>query len=184
METFDSLGTPESFAAPIGGFASQRLTAAGATSGAAAEKTVAFRIGPAATTPLTAPLEFYKNSGGIFKCIGDGGVTVDDSVFETLGVQYLKDTAGRRLMLLDEIGGHELKCAPFMDALLELLSGDIPCLGVFKMASSVKRMDSSLMELNARLREAIINSDGRILYYERGDEAVRAAVEDFVSKIF
>ncbi|MBQ6495805.1 MAG: hypothetical protein IJI74_01410 [Firmicutes bacterium] len=194
---------------PVGGFASQRLTlppelCSGETS-ADGPVLCGFRIGPAASTPLTAPLVIQPTDRslsdlarrGIFKLFGnlppgtlpfanlpERSVSVETDVFATLGVQYLKDTTGRKLMLLDEIGGHEMTCQPFMNALLELLAGDIPCLGVLKLPSSTRRMDASLVERNAQLRQAILNDfDGEILYYERGDESVRKQVEAFVGKV-
>lgn len=211
---------------PVGGFASQRLLAPSSSlasetcgfsgnkpggfapgSGFPSDGTCAFRIGPAASTPLTAPLtdipilsDFFAGSDlptrsretvaaqlaayGIFKFLRfwpDGRTFVDNTAFETLGVHYLKDTDGRKLMLLDEIGGHELTCRPFMDALLELLAGDIPCIGVIKAPASTRRMDASLLDLHSQLRTSILETyGGEILYYERGDESVQRKVEQFI----
>lgn len=174
----------------IGGFASQRLVSG--------DTTCAFRIGPAASTPLTAPVSDVFPSSvtldglsaeelvsqGVFKALcgpENGGTFVDDSVFDTLGASYLKDTEGRRLMLLDEIGGHELCCRDFMDALYDLLAGDIPCVGVIKHPDSLRRMDASLIDLYCDLRSRITSEfDGRILYYERGDENVRRLLDAFL----
>ena len=171
---------------PVGGFASQRLVLAGTT--------YAFRIGPAMETPLTASLSQFLSLEsiedsfrlhGVFKAFGiteDGKPYRDDSVFENLGVQYLQDTAGRKLMLLDEIGGQEMECEPFMNALYDLLAGDIPCIGVLKLQSNAGSSGSPLSERNEQLRNRIIYEfDGEILYYERGDESVRAIVESFIA---
>ena len=166
----------------IGGFASQRLTDPSGS-------TRAFRIAPA-DAPLTAPFSDYYPCAedapsvyGIFKTFyPDNKPVVDYSVFETHGIRYLRDTDGKRLMLLDEIGGHELTSAPFMDALYQLLAGDIPCIGVIKLPDSTKRMDAALLHENARLHERITSEfDGKILYYERGDESVRAIVDAFLA---
>ena len=175
----------------VGGFASQRLIVTDPGPVGPIEVTRAFRIGPAASTPLTSPMpEICSDSAlaanGIFKVFrsSNSKTSVDLSVFETLGVQYLRDTADCSLMLLDEIGGHELTCKPFMNALYELLSGDIPCIGVIKLTDSTKRMDPALFDLNSQLRHRILNEfDGKILYYERGDETVRKIINDYLEGI-
>lgn len=41
-------------------------------------------------------------------------------------------SADKKLILLDELGGIELDCQPFMEAVLNVLEGDIPVLGVLK----------------------------------------------------
>lgn len=66
--------------------------------------------------------------------------------FEDMGVQLLKQSindakAGRiKLVLLDEIGGHELGCDEFREILYQLLESDIPCIGVIKLNENAKRM--------------------------------------------
>ena len=57
---------------------------------------------------------------------------VDLRVFSGLGVQRLQ----KGPLLLDEIGGIELLCPAFLEALEEVLSGEAPVLGVVKLSES------------------------------------------------
>lgn len=57
---------------------------------------------------------------------------IDLRVFSGLGVQSLQ----KGPLLLDEIGGIELLCPEFLEALEDALSGDAPVLGVIKAPGS------------------------------------------------
>ena len=182
-----------------GGFTSQRLIdAAGSTRG--------FRLGPAASTPLTAPAEdYYRDPGspdafvpgaGIFKWFREGGsVLTDQSVFDTVGVSLLRSSLDHPLILLDEIGGSELLCEPFCEALDEVLSSGVPCLGVMKLADGARRLDAqytsgkgrTLFERNKEIRCRIEELGGRILYYERnssGGQNAESVLGDFIRSVF
>jgi len=56
----------------------------------------------------------------------------DPTVFETTGVELLNQCKGKRLVLLDEIGGLELLVPLFRDALFRQLQEEIPCVGIIK----------------------------------------------------
>lgn len=226
-----------------GGFTSQRLIdESGQTRG--------FRIGPAATTPLTAPLaamlprcdapEAHFNCDApvlpgdascvsspvlphaltapdgtvydnVFKYFADDGrVHKDQSVFDRAGVNLLTSSNGRSLILLDEIGGSELLCEPFCQALDEVLASGIPCLGVLKLAESARHMQraygfdpqnrpdapakntarASIVDRNLQLRQRILEEyGGQILYFDRSGpqteaEAVRETLARFVTELF
>lgn len=58
----------------------------------------------------------------------DGKPQLYTEVFETLGTQLLTG----RYLLMDEIGGIELLCPGFTDALETVLKSDIPIIGVMK----------------------------------------------------
>ena len=177
--------------AACGGFTSQRLIdAAGDTRG--------FRIGPAASTPLTAPNgSIYP---GVFKYFDPAGrVHTDQEVFDILGVQYLLPKRGCPLMLLDEIGGSELLRPLFRQALYNLLDSGIPCLGVLKLADSARHMQKrsyapdpesgkTIADYNEELRARIAEDpEGQVLYFERGtpsEAEVRERLQEFVRGIF
>lgn len=53
-------------------------------------------------------------------------------VFDTLGVAYLKDTAGRNVLLMDELGFMESEASDFRRAVLNALDGDIPVIAAVK----------------------------------------------------
>jgi len=73
-----------------------------------------------------------------------------------------------KLVLLDEIGGIELTSRVFMDALKRVLSGGVPCVGVFKSrenlihASSVLGLGAEYPALHREL-EALIRKRGELI---------------------
>ena len=134
--------------AGVAGFTSQRVTDKDG-------QLLGFRLASAEAEISIAAVPAELDN--IFKWFAPDGPQVDMSVFETTGVRYLNDaiakaTAGQaKLVLLDEIGGHELQCAGFRSRLFELLDSDIPCVGVIKSPDNTKRMDPSLIQLNEEL---------------------------------
>ena len=175
----------------VGGFTVQRMNFP--TKGE--EKRTGFRL-MAADAPIkahTCVTTTDKNllaSDGVFKLVGPEGSKVNLDVFETKGVELLKQAlkdakAGKiSLVLLDEIGGHEMVCKKFCKALNELLDSDIPCIGVIKQYESAKKMDPSIAEANKALHKKITGpkgEHGEILYFERGDESVRNALNHFIN---
>lgn len=143
-----------------GGFASQRLVD---VSG----ETVGFRIGPAASTALTAPVSGFRPGPapvmsfadrpvlpeylltgpegnvytGVFKYFDRSGhLHTDQEIFEVLGVHYLLSSRNKPLILLDEIGGSELLSDTFRNALYDILASGIPCLGVLKQSEHARRL--------------------------------------------
>lgn len=183
----------EAYGKDVGGFTVQRMHFP--TPGN--DKRFGFRLMPAsapinAHTCVTTTDENLLASDGVFKLIGcEGSSRTNLDVFETKGVSLLQQTiedakAGRiHLVLLDEIGGHELQCPKFMALLNQLLESDIPCIGVIKHPENTNRMGSTITELNKELHKKITGpagEHGEILYYERGDETVRIALKHFISK--
>lgn len=72
----------------VGGFTSQRLLDSEG-------ETVAFRIGSARSTPLTAP--YHENYSGVFRVITKRGRSLKyPEVFENEGVRYLTDNQGKK----------------------------------------------------------------------------------------
>ena len=68
----------------------------------------------------------------LFRC-GHGG---DPARFDELGCAALADTAGCRLLVMDELGPHEGEAEQFQAAVFRTLDGDIPIIGVLQQAES------------------------------------------------
>ena len=168
----------------VGGFSSQRMTDD-------QDQTIAFRIGAAAETPLTVPFHGNENLTGIFRCTDDNGnIQKFPEVFDTLGVSYLKHNEGKKLILLDEIGGAELLNESFRTALYDSLAADIPCIGVIKLEDSARRMckmagyTHTVADYNAELRYRLITEfDGKILTFERDNQKIEDEVTAFIKKV-
>lgn len=175
----------------VGGFTVQRMNFP--TKGE--EKRTGFRL-MAADAPIkahTCVTTTDKNllaSDGVFKLIGPEGSKVNLDVFETKGVELLKQSlkdakAGKiKLVLLDEIGGHEMACKKFCKALNELLDSDIPCIGVIKQYEDAKKMDPSIAEANRALHKKITGpkgEHGEILQFKRDDDKICNALNQFVN---
>ena len=186
----------------VGGFTVQRMRFP--TQGA--DKRFGFRLMEAsapiwAHTCVVATDEALLKSDGVFKVVGPSGGRTNLEVFERKAValmeQAARDAEESRIgiILLDEIGGHELSCPGFCKKLYELLDSDIPCIGVIKHPDSARRMDPTIAKANEELHEKITgphgehgeilyvggpaSSDGRPISSGGG---VRAALEEFVAK--
>lgn len=68
----------------------------------------------------------------------------NEEVFRTYGVKLLSNLTGKQLVVLDEIGGMELLVEPFREKLYEVLSSDIPCIGVIKSHKNKSTMNKSV----------------------------------------
>lgn len=167
----------------IGGFTSQRLQNEN-------DETIAFRIVPAQDLRLAIP---YENTPeNIFRIIaGEMKGYNNLDVFETEGLKFLTDTKGKKLILLDEIGGVELKNETFRMRLYEILSGDIPCIGVIKQEQKAASMSGlsgnkkELAEHNTKLHKLMQNEwNCKILHFKRNDPAVESEIKAFIDKIF
>lgn len=145
----------------VAGFTSQRIMDADG-------RLLAFRLAPAEAklSIIADPTEMDN----IFKWFTLSGPRIDMSVFETTGVAYLNDAIAKakadqaKLVLLDEIGGHELQCDAFRAKLYEFLDSDIPCVGVIKSLDNTKRMDPSLIQLNEELHAHVSVTTGLDAY--------------------
>lgn len=186
----------------VGGFTVQRMSFP--TQGA--DKRFGFRLMEAsapiwAHTCVVATDEALLKSDGVFKVVGPSGCRTNLEVFESKAVALMEQAArdaeeGRiGIILLDEIGGHELSCPGFCKKLYELLDSDIPCIGVIKHPDSARRMDPTIAKANEELHEKITGphgEHGEILYFDGpassdgrpllSGGAVRAALEEFVAK--
>jgi len=167
----------------IGGFTSQRLQNDN-------NETIAFRIVPASDLRLAVPYEDTPES--IFRIITEDikGLNKPE-IFETEGLKYLTDNDEKKLILLDEIGGIELRNDAFRTKLHEVLSGDIPCIGVIKqnqkaaMMSCLSGKTPVTVKYNLELREKMLNEyDCKILRFKRNDATVESEISKFVNTIF
>ena len=166
-----------------GGFTSQRLQNEN-------DETIAFRIVPAGDLRLAVPYENTPES--IFRIITEDvrGLNKPE-IFESEGLKFLTDNHGKKLILLDEIGGIELRNDAFRNKLHEVLAGDISCIGVIKQnqkAASMSCLSGKTPvteQYNAELREKMLNEyNCRILQFERNNAAVESEVQKFINNIF
>ena len=169
----------------IGGFASQRMLNDEG-------RTIGYRIGPADSTTLTIPFTEGCDLPGVFRIIHeDGNSEKFPEVFDTYGIELLDAAKGKKLILLDEIGGAELLNTDFREALYDVLAGETPCIGVIKLNSKASSMSktagysSIVTEYNKSLREKILNEyGGCILPFRRNDDGLKKETEEFLCGIF
>jgi len=167
----------------IGGFSSQRLTDE-------TGRTIAFRIVSVQDTRLTVPYEETPES--IFRIVTDDVKGLNKpEIFESEGLKYLTGNDGKKLILLDEIGGIELRNDAFRIELFRLLKGDIPCIGVIKQEQNAGTMkclagkSGQTMQYNRQLREFLANeADGKIIEFSRDNDNAKQEIQKFLSEIF
>ncbi len=176
----------EPYVDDLGGFSSQRLLNEN-------NETIAFRIVAADDLRLAVPYEDTPET--IFRIISkDHSSQSMPGVFGSAGIDFLNNCSDKKLILLDEIGGLELKNHSFNESLCELLAGDVPCIGVIKQIKKAKYMSraeleeskaSSISALNQELRSKMLEKfNCKILDFKRNDPAVIDEVKDFIDNIF
>ncbi len=72
-------------------------------------------------------------------------------VVRTTSLDMLRDSVGKRLYLIDEIGGTELQIPEFTEALIYRLNSEIPCVGVWKAENNSLNMKRRLKTGNEYL---------------------------------
>lgn len=151
--------------------------------------------------PVSIPEEYSLNkrmepneeAERVFLYCGDEGQWhFKSEVFEVFGVQYLTRSgmAGKKLILLDEVGGVDLQCPTFLQALVDTLDGDIPCLGVLKADINSRKLDSHLADKsnNTAIRKPfferlIDHPDVKLLDFQPGTgEWIKRQVHGFVEE--
>lgn len=65
-------------------------------------------------------------------------------VFEDLGIRLLEEARQFDYVILDEIGGFEVLSDAFVEALMNLLQSDVPCIGVMKGEGPAGKMIQKL----------------------------------------
>lgn len=148
----------------IGGFVSQRLKDSSLN-------TIGFRLADYSSEPaLTAT--FTEELSNIFLRHGSDKSSFSLSVFENQAIDILEAAkASKQIILLDEIGGGELKSPVFKSYLDRLLMGSIPCLGVLKVpkaaANTCRGIGTDLKDENALLHERLDAYNAELLMYSR-----------------
>ena len=144
--------------AGVCGFTSQRISGSDGN-------LLGFRLAPA-DADLSVTLDSFNvrdiaGVDNVFKRFTPDGPQIDMGVFENTGIRYMDEALAKakagdaRIILLDEIGGHELASNAFRAKLYELLDSAYPCAGVIKSPANTERMDPALMTLNQELHDRI-----------------------------
>ena len=148
----------------IGGFVSQRLKDSSLN-------TIGFRLADYSSEPaLTAA--FTEELSNIFLRHGSDKSSFSLSVFENQAIEILeKARRSKKIILLDEIGGGELKSDIFKNYLDRLLMGNVPCIGVLKApkaaANTRRGIGTDLKDENALLHERLDAYNAELLMYSR-----------------
>lgn len=148
----------------IGGFVSQRLKDNSLN-------TLGFRLADYSTRPeLTST--FSDELSNIFMKRTTEEKWFKLSVFENQAIEILeKARRSKKIILLDEIGGGELKSDIFKNYLDRLLMGSIPCLGVLKVpkaaANTGRGIGAQLNDENAMLHNKMNIYGAELLEYSR-----------------
>lgn len=114
----------------------------------------------------------------------------NNEVFRTTGVRLLKEAHYYPFALIDEFGGFEIIIPEFREALLDLLSGDQPCIGVLKAmpnAETLKRrlsLGDKYVDLLAALTKALRNDPDTLVLDTTGryDENAHRIVQEWVNE--
>lgn len=118
-----------------------------------------------------------------------GSYTMHMDVFESFAVELLDQAQDFDFVILDEIGGFEVLSEVFMEALMNLLESDIPCIGVMKGVAPASKMLQKLGLGDSYVRKAEtlrqwMYQDEHTLLYECGQfdpEGIRLA-KDWVTQ--
>lgn len=115
----------------------------------------------------------------VFLDVSQGHPVVHADVFSRLGARLLDDNTAR-FVILDEIGGIEVLCPTFMEALERLWQRNIPCIGVIKGQAPAAALIRALglpeeyAKAAGNLREFLENDPNTLVYHsEHFDETAR-----------
>lgn len=95
-----------------------------------------------------------------------------------------------KLVLLDEIGGVELKSVPFMSSLKRILAGPKPCIGVFKSNANLIHMarrhnlDPEYLRLHQELEDQLTASGQLITLTKANRTTCALELSQYLSGIF
>ena len=120
----------------------------------------------------------------------DGKPVPHLEVFSQVGTRLLRQAGNRPYAVLDELGGVELLDDGFLHALVNLLRGDTPCIGVLEKpgpaGKAVGMMGLNLRyELARRVLEDHLREDPDMLVLQttgKDDQEVLAQVEAWVAE--
>ncbi|MDD3167846.1 MAG: nucleoside-triphosphatase [Eubacteriales bacterium] len=168
----------------IGGFSSQRLlNESGVTAG--------FRLVPAAEA-MSLTAEYSSGLSDTFLSFDGEKTAFKPEVFSDTAIEYLRAREGKKLILMDETGGIELSVPDFRQALYEVLSCGIPCLGVLKPESGIRTICSQItvnhdcINHHLKLRADLIDRmEATIIEFERShSEEAEKAIKVFLAPVF
>lgn len=166
----------------VGGFMCQRLVAD--------EETKAFCLTPFDKVESSI-IEYKPHTPNVFLENISGKWVRNDEVFNTIGIEMLSNLSLKKLIVLDEIGGLELLTEQLREKLYELLSGNIPIIGVIKsnnnkfiMKKSVK-IDDEYSALYQKLCSDIENIyNGKILKADKNNMvSIQQEIGAFLNEI-
>lgn len=141
----------------IGGFVSQRIKD---NTG----KTVGFRLADYEEYP-ELNIQYSSELEDIFM-IHEEFPVIDLSVFEKKGIDILRRTISeKKILLLDEIGGIELKSEAFRNVLFSAFNS-IPCIGILKAPASAHNMQTNSEKDNAELLD-FMSKNGTIILSDK-----------------
>ena len=125
----------------VGGFLSEDICC---------DHNVAFKMVPVSTAndyKLSIFVDSLDGQDNLFlHCNSDNKWQMNLQVFEDHGLACLRQCSDvhKKLVVMDELGGIELRCPAFMDAVLEVLDGVTPVLGVLKLPRSLDKLKKEL----------------------------------------
>ncbi len=110
---------------------------------------------------------------------------MDIGVFDGFGADILRRCIGKKLVLLDEIGGVEFLSEPFVDALTVLIKSDTPCIGVYKSDQAFERMQrefKGLQRCEEKRREiqSLLTNSNDIVLLDQSPHDAEAVVGEFI----
>jgi nucleoside-triphosphatase THEP1 len=166
-----------------GGFSSQRLYGASG-------KTVGFRITPAAEA-MNLTASYSPELSNIFLFFDGQKTNMNPEIFTETAIRYLRESEGKKLVLLDEIGGIELLEPEFRKALYNILE-EAPCIGVLKLEISTRLMcdnaniNRDCINYHMQLRDLLRNEyHAELLRFERNRaDEVEKSIQSFLDEVF
>lgn len=164
----------------IGGFYSQRLIDK-------AGLTVGFRM-VSASEAWVPRLPYRDGLTNVFIERTGTGWKKRLDFFEKEGIDMLHSLKGRKLCLMDEIGGVELLSPDFMKAVLGCIDEEIPCIGVLKSRENFQSMSTRVPVKReadrqlGKLKDGLAGRPwGEILTFERHkEENIRTEIMRFL----
>ncbi len=111
----------------------------------------------------------------------------DPRVFETAGVDCIQQSLqrGKKLLVMDELGGVELQCPVFMETVRQVLQSPTPVIGVLKAPKNARVLanclpEGGVLDDNSIFADYLKNLQNTELYpvepAGRGPAAARAAL--------
>lgn len=178
----------------VGGYFVQRMFLA-----ANPEKYTGFAVKPLSGEEnyrLNMVTEDLFGTEGLFLfCNSQGKWSKVPGVFEESAERFLREAAqiGKRLIIMDELGGTELEDMSFFASVKEILDGGIPVLGVLKCPGNLEKLKTAAGEKSKADPPVILEGYDYIKHHPgvrilnfRGakDNIAEKRAEEFVKGVF